>query len=171
MAKLYEYDNGEGYYIKASFSRNGMVYHVTYQIKSEALDIFRKNSLGHGDTIPKPLLQQLLSDKLIFTGASGVDGQLTETGTQNGGVDPFNRLSQAAKRWVILRIVSHPKVKASVEVHDDSFAEVNIEKSGIPKHYEEMLIKVAAVCDGTSFLDELNASYDGFRLKYLGLKQ
>jgi hypothetical protein len=84
------------------------------------------------------------------------DASKAETGPQIQ--DVFERLSAAARNWVGVRVSSHPSAKI-VESWEGMDGEVHYTLEGVPEHFWEQLVGVAAMCDGTRFFENLDHSY------------
>jgi hypothetical protein len=84
------------------------------------------------------------------------DASKAETGPQLQAV--FERLSSAARNWVGVRVSSHPSARI-VESWEGTDGEVHYTLEGIPEHFWEQLLRVAVMCDGTRFFENLDRSY------------
>ncbi len=161
MAHLHEYLNDRGFYIKHSFLADRRLHHVTYQVSLEAEDILKQQGLKEGDKLPDHLFHSLRESGKIFTDRQGVEGTpLTAPSvTENPNDAIYERLSTAARNWIVLRCASHPsaRVVKSWAGPDDSLHYIY---EGIPEHFWDQLLRVAAMHDGTDFLENLDKSYE-----------
>jgi|GEM_PF-3207255 len=160
MASFHRYVDRDEYYIKHSFSKEGRLIHITYQVSAEAKEILSRNGVGDGEKIPKPLLRELSRDGLIYTRGSGVEN---EGGIQSNDAterNPFLDLQPATQAWVFTRLECHPEVRVTVREFNEGGREMTeVTVSRPPDNFGRQLEAVAKMLDGTNFFSNLDLSY------------
>jgi hypothetical protein len=241
MARLHEYLNDRGFYIKHSFLADHRLHHVTYQVSPDAEEILVGQGLKDGDLLPDEIFHALRDSGKISTDRQGVEGiPLCSERTTGDVVDPdhsiargaeqksahsadgankrvqttdlnnlqnssaseirkelkaqnsgwsakelrravnerlsrdsgattinaateiealFERLSDAARNWAGVLSASHPSARV-VDFREGTDGELHYTLEGIPEHFWEQLVRVAAMHDGTDFFENLDRSYE-----------
>lgn len=125
--------------------------------ESFSVSALRKNLRAVNPGWSSKQLRQAVNERIAaYSDASKAQTSKAQAGPQIQAV--FERLSNSARNWVGMRVSSHPSAKI-VESWKGTDGELHYSLEGIPEHFWEQLVRVAAMYDGTRFFENLDHSY------------